>query len=62
MCGAPLDDSANGGYVDVLFTYGECGFSSLESGYRSEERVLDLVTKSMVDCFREVECQQGDAP
>ena len=37
VCGAPLDDWANGGYVDVLFTCGECGFSSFESWYCSEE-------------------------
>ena len=27
MSGAPLDDWANGCYVDILFTCGECGFS-----------------------------------
>ena len=27
VCGASLGDWANGGYVDVLFTCGECGFS-----------------------------------
>ena len=59
MCGAPLDDWANG---YVLFTCGECAFSSLESWYYSEERVRDLVTKSMLNCFREMRCQQGDSP
>ena len=29
--GAPLNDWANGGNVDVLFTCGECGFSSFGS-------------------------------
>ena len=29
MGGAPSDDWANGGYVDILFTSGECGFGSL---------------------------------
>ena len=29
--GVPLDDCANGGYVDALFTCGERGFSSLGS-------------------------------
>ena len=28
VCGVPLDDWANGGYLDVLFTCGECSFSS----------------------------------
>ena len=31
VCGAPLDDWANCGYVDVLFTCGECSFSSFGS-------------------------------
>ena len=31
VCGEPLDDWANGGYIDVLFTCGECGFSSFRS-------------------------------
>ena len=38
VCGAPLSDWANGRYVDVLFTCGECGFSSFRSWYCSEER------------------------
>ena len=29
MGGAPSDDWANGGYVDVLLTSTECGFGSL---------------------------------
>ena len=29
VCGAPSNDWANGGYVDVLFTCGERGFGSL---------------------------------
>ena len=29
MCGAPLDDSANGGSVNPFFTYGENAFSSI---------------------------------
>ena len=33
----PLDDWPNGGYVDVLFTCGECGFSFFESWSCSEE-------------------------
>ena len=60
VCGAPLDDWANGGYVDVSFTCDECGFRSLKSWSCSEGRVWDLVTKSMLDCFREKRCQQGD--
>ena len=36
-CGAPLDDSANSGNVDVLFTCGECGFSYFGSWSCSEE-------------------------
>ena len=30
VCEAPLDDWASGGSVDVGFTYGESGFSSME--------------------------------
>ena len=30
MCEVPLDDWANGGSVDVFFTYGEFCFSSME--------------------------------
>ena len=62
VCGAPLDDWANGGYVDVLFKCGENGFSSLQSWSCSEERVWNLLTKRMLDCFREVRCQQADTP
>ena len=36
-CGAPLDDLANGGNADVLFTCCECGFSSFGSWSCSEE-------------------------
>ena len=60
VCGAPLDDWADGGYVDVSFTCDECGFRSLKSWSCSEGRVWDLVTKSMLDYFREKRCQQGD--
>ena len=62
MCESPLDDWSNGGCVDVLFTCGECGFSFLESWFCSDKSVWDLVTKSMLDCFREVRCHKGDAP
>ena len=31
MSGAPLDDWANVGSVDVFLTYGEYGFSSMRS-------------------------------
>ena len=31
VCGVPLDDCSNSGYVDNLFTCGECSFSSFES-------------------------------
>ena len=57
MSGASLDDWANRSYVNVLFTCGEYGFSFLESWSCSEERVWDLVRKSMLDCFREVRYQ-----
>ena len=49
---APLGDWANGGFVDVLFTCGECGFTSLGSWSCSEEWVWDLVTKSLLHCFK----------
>ena len=45
---APLDDWNNGSYVDFLFTCGECSFSSSKSWSCSEERVWDLVTKSVL--------------
>ena len=32
VCGVTLDDWANAGYVDVLFTCGECSFSSFGVG------------------------------
>ena len=43
-CGAPSGDLANGGYVDVLFTYGECGFHSLDSWSYFKEWVWNLGT------------------
>ena len=58
--GASLDDWFNGGYVDVLFTYGEFGFSSLGSWSYSNEQVWNLGTRSMLHCFMEVKCQQRD--
>ena len=36
-CGAPSEDWANGGYVDVLFTCGKYGFGSLGSWSYSKE-------------------------
>ena len=60
--GSPLDDRANGDYVDDLFTCGECGFSSLGSCSYFKEWVCNLGTKSMLHCVREVKCQQGDTP
>ena len=59
MYGAPLDHWTNGVYVDVLFTYGECGFCSLKSCFYSKEWV-ELGTKSMWHCSREEKCLQGD--
>ena len=46
--GTPSDDWANGGYVDVLFTCGECGFGSLWSWSYSKELVWNLGTKSVL--------------
>ena len=37
MCGASSDYWTNGGYIDVLFTCGECGFGSLGSWFYSRE-------------------------
>ena len=64
VCGAPLNDRANGSYVDVLFTCGECGFYSLGSWFYFKEWVLNLGTKFMmhwnlvldIDCYRIVIC------
>ena len=56
--GAPLDHWANGGYVDVLFTCGECSFCSLGSWSYSKAWVK-LRTKSMWHCSREVEMSTG---
>ena len=61
MCGALLDDWVNVGYV-VLFTCCEFGFSSLENSSCSKELVWNLGARSMLHCFREVKCQQGDTP
>ena len=36
---APLDEGANGSYVDVLFTCGECDFGSLRNWSYSKEWV-----------------------
>ena len=52
-CGLSSDDWANGHYVDVFFTCGECGFSSLGKWSCSEERVWYLVVKNTLHCFRE---------
>ena len=48
VCGAPLDDWVNGGYVDLLFTCGECGFSSFGSWSCSEEKVWLSDKKYMI--------------
>ena len=47
-CGAPSDYWANDGYVDVLFTCGECDFGFLGSWFYSREWVWNLGTKSML--------------
>ena len=47
-------------YVDVLFTCGERGFISLENWSYSKKWVWNSGIKSMLHCFREVKCQQGD--
>ena len=47
--GTPLDEWANGGNVDVLFTCGECGFSSFGSWSCSEE--MGLSDKKYVALF-----------
>ena len=60
VCGAPLDDWANSGYDDVLFTCREFGFSSLGSWSYSKEWIWNLGAISMLHCFRKVKCQQGD--
>ena len=57
VCGAPLDDWDNGGYVDALFTCGECGFSSPRSWSCSEGKVWSRVIKNMLPSFRLVRCQ-----
>ena len=46
-----VDDWVNGGYVDVLFACGECGFCSLGSWSYSKEWVK-LGTTSMWHCYR----------
>ena len=47
-------------YVDILFTCGVCGFNSLESWSYSKKWVLNLGTKNMLHCFKEVKCQLRD--
>ena len=60
MCGTPLNDWVNGGYLDILFTCGECGFSSVGSWSYSKECLWKLGIKRMLHCFMKVKCQQGD--
>ena len=66
VCGAPLlkalDDWANAGLFDVLFSCGECGFNSLGRWSYSKEWMRNLGTKGMLHCFREVKCQLGHTP
>ena len=50
--GLPLNDWANGGSAVVLFTYDQRGFSFLRSWFYSKEWVWNLVTKSMLHCFK----------
>ena len=45
VCGAPLDDWANSGSVDIFFTCGEYGFGSMGSSFHSREWVWNLKTK-----------------
>ena len=45
--GAPSDHSADGDYVDVLLTCGECGLGSLGSWSYSKEWVWNLGIKSV---------------
>ena len=47
-------------YFDVLFTCGAYGFNSLGSWSYSKKWVLNLRTKNMLHCFREVKGQLGD--
>ena len=47
-------------YVDVLFTFAECGFIFWGSWSFSEERVWNLGTKSTLHCSRKVKCQLGN--
>ena len=55
--GAPLDEWADGGNVDVLFTCGECGFSSFGSWSCSEE--MRLSDKKYVALFYVYEMSVG---
>ena len=47
-CGVPSNDWTNGGYVDVLFTCGECGLGSMGSCSYSKEWVWNLQTKAVL--------------
>ena len=47
-------------YVDVLFTCGVCSFNSLGSWSYSKKWVLNLETKNMLHCFKEVKYQLVD--
>ena len=58
MCGAPLDDWINGGYV-VLFTCHEFGFSSLGSWSYSKEWVWNLGGKKYVALLQGSEMSTG---
>ena len=58
VCGGPLDDWTNSGYVDVLFTCGESGFSFFRSWSCSEEQVWDWMI-TMLQCFQLKEMSTG---
>ena len=59
ICGAPLDTWANDGFVEVLFMYGEYGFSSKEVGPIIGNG-FGFKGKIMLHCFSEVKCHQGN--
>ena len=48
------------GLMVVMLMCGKCGFNSVGSWSYSKEWVWRLRTESMLHCFRERKCHQGE--
>ena len=66
MCGAPSDDRANGGYINVLFTGDGCDFGSIlfilfiysvfKIVLMSYSRVMSVVLVLLYLCYLSILC------